>query len=192
MYNTGIQSVWYRWFGELTVTSDTAAEPDTLDVIEVATAMLMRNFELLRRRGTGVGELDRADYLLLRTLSAIGPSDIVGLAAALGLDPSTAGRQVSAMAAKGLIERNPSPTDKRRSVISPTKTGLARMRTTRTARRRLAGEMLADWPEADLRTLGEMFTRYNRTVAAHFLLGEDERSEPPAATVLDALLPAGS
>jgi DNA-binding MarR family transcriptional regulator len=174
------------------VTDDTADESDPLDVIEVATAMLMRNFELLRRRGAGVGELDRADYLLLRTLSALGPSDIVGLAAALGLDPSTAGRQVSAMAAKGLIERNPSPIDRRRSIISPTGTGLARMNTTRTARRQLAEELLADWSPDDRRTLGTMFTRYNRAVIAHFLLAEDERPEPAAATVLDALLPAGS
>lgn len=170
------------------VTSD---ESDTLDVIEVATAMLMRNFELLRRRGAGVGELDRADYLLLRTLTALGPSDIVGLAAALGLDPSTAGRQVSAMAAKGLIERNPSPTDRRRSIISPTETGLARMHTTRTARRALAGELLVDWSEDDRRTLGAMFTRYNRTVAERFLLSEDQ-PEPPSTSVLDALLPAAT
>jgi DNA-binding MarR family transcriptional regulator len=171
---------------------DAVQESDALDVIEVATAMLMRNFELLRRRGTGVGELDRADYLLLRTLSALGPSDICGLAAALGLDPSTAGRQVSAMAAKGLIERSPSPTDRRRSVISPTETGLARMNTTRIARRTLSADLLADWPEEDLRTLGEMFSRYNRSVATHYLLAEEDRPEPVAASVLDALLPAGN
>ena len=43
--------------------------PDNpLDEIELATAVLTRNFELLRRRSDVYTDLDRAEYLLLRTL----------------------------------------------------------------------------------------------------------------------------
>ncbi|WP_345637976.1 MarR family winged helix-turn-helix transcriptional regulator [Rugosimonospora acidiphila] len=148
----------------------------------------MRNLELLRRRSGDADNLDRAEYLLLRTLAAIGPSDICTLAAGLGLDPSTAGRQVAVMAGKGLVERCSSATDRRRSIISPTRQGLDRMNGERERRRVATAELLDGWSEADLRTLGEMFTRYNRAVAERCLV--PARSDPPdplAAT--EALLP---
>lgn len=146
---------------------------DVLDAIEVASAVLVRNFELLRRR-TGVHhELDRAEYLLLRTLDAVGPADICTLAAALGLDPSTAGRQVAVMAGKGLVERTPAANDRRRSIISPTEAGAERMAVTRTQRREATAELLTGWSDADLDNLADTFTRYNRAVAEHFLTGDD-------------------
>ena len=87
--------------------------PDNpLDEIELATAVLTRNFELLRRRSDVYTDLDRAEYLLLRTLEDLGPVGISALAAALGVDASTAGRQLTAMQAKGLVERTPAPTDR--------------------------------------------------------------------------------
>jgi DNA-binding MarR family transcriptional regulator len=161
------------------------ATDDIVDVIEVASAVLVRNLELLRRRGD-IGDLDRSEYLLLRTLDASGPADICTLAAALGLDPSTAGRQVSMMVTKGLVERTPGATDRRRSVISPTEDGVARMRTTSEQRRGFTAELLADWDEASLRSLADMFTRYNRSIAEHYLMGDNASSTGPA---VEALLP---
>ncbi|RZT86729.1 MarR family transcriptional regulator [Pseudonocardia sediminis] len=154
-----------------------------LDVIEVASAVLVRNFELLRRR-TGDRDLDRSEYLLLRTLDAAGPSDICSLAAALGLDPSTAGRQVTVLAGKDLVRRTPAESDRRRSVISPTEEGLERMRAERDRRRHDTAELLDGWSEADLRTLGEMFTRYNGAVAEKYL------TAPTTATTSGAPAPA--
>lgn len=142
---------------------------DPLEVIELASAVLVRNFELLRRRSDVYTELDRAEYLLLRTLDREGPGDICTLAAALGVDPSTAGRQVAAMQAKGLVEREPSAADRRRSIISPSEEGRRRMLTTRQRRREATAELLAGWSDEQLRSLGEMFTRYNEAVAARYL-----------------------
>lgn len=143
--------------------------PDPLDVIELAAAVLVRNFELLRRRSDFYTELDRAEYLLLRTLDQTGPADICTLAAALGLDPSTAGRQVAAMQAKGLVARTPGANDRRRCIVSPTGEGCRRMAATLARRREGTGRLLAGWSDADLRTLGEMFTRYNDAVTTMYL-----------------------
>ncbi|MGH3435057.1 MAG: MarR family transcriptional regulator [Sciscionella sp.] len=160
---------------------------DPVDVIEVASAVLVRNFELLRRRSGIYTDLDRAEYLLLRTLEAIGAADICTLAAALGLDPSTAGRQVTVMVGKGHVERAMAATDRRRSVISPTAEGLERMNAERDRRRESTAELLAGWSEDDLRVLGEMFTRYNQAVGEHYLT--DSRADrPPAPVAADALL----
>lgn len=157
-----------------------ASVPDApLDVIEVASAVLVRNFELLRRREAR--DLDRSEYLLLRTLDAAGPSDICSLAAALGLDPSTAGRQVTVLAGKDLVRRTPAESDRRRSMVSPTDDGLDRMRAERDRRRHDTAELLADWNDEDLRTLGEMFTRYNRAVAQRYLSATTGEGPAPAS-----------
>lgn len=142
---------------------------DAIDVIERETAVLVRHFELLHRRNDVHDDLDRAGYLLLRTLADAGPGDINTLAAALGLDPSTAGRQVAAMQSRGLAERRTDPSDKRRCIVTPTAAGLETMAAVRRRRTDNVGELLADWDEADLRALGTMFRRYNRTVAARYL-----------------------
>jgi DNA-binding MarR family transcriptional regulator len=154
----------------------THPDADAIAAIELQTAVLVRNLELLRRRARPSQELDRASYLLLRTLAALGPSDIGTLAAALGLDPSTVGRQVAAAEEQALLARTPGPDDRRRTVVAATDDGLRRMRLTTRGRRRRTAELLADWDQVDLRRLGTMFSRYNQAVAGHYL----SRPEAPA------------
>ena len=144
---------------------------EALDVIERQTAVLVRNLEMLYRRTDIHDDLDRAEYLLLRTLSEVGPQDINTLAAGLGLDPSTAGRQVSALCRQGLVERAPAATDRRRSIITPTAAGLRRMQAVRSARAVSLADLFGGWTEEDLRTLGSMFTKYNGALARKFLTG---------------------
>lgn len=143
-----------------------------LEVIERQTAVLMRHLELLRRRTDSYRELDRAEYLMLRTLAETGPVHINTLACALGVDPSTAGRQVAVMQDAGLVEREPGATDRRRSVIAMTDEGTRRMDAVRRRRVDNAAELLAEWSADDLHILGEMFTRYNKAVAKRYLPGE--------------------
>lgn len=147
-----------------------------LAVIERQTAVLTRHFEMLHRRTDVHEDLDRAEYLMLRTLDDCGSMDINGLATALGLDPSTAGRQVAVLQGAGLVERCPDPADRRRSIITPTGEGLRQMEAVRERRTRNMAELLSDWSEEDLRTLGVMFERYNRAVAAKHLT-----ATPPVA-----------
>jgi DNA-binding MarR family transcriptional regulator len=144
---------------------------EALDVIERQAAVLVRNFELLYRRTDIHDDLDRAEYLLLRVLSENGPQDINTLAGSLGLDPSTAGRQVSALRRQGLVERAAAPTDRRRSIITPTAQGLRRMDGVRGRRAESLADLLGGWSEAELHTLGAMFTKYNGAVAEKFLTG---------------------
>ncbi|MCW2721855.1 MAG: hypothetical protein QOG20_4993 [Pseudonocardiales bacterium] len=149
----------------MTITSST----HPLDVIEMQSAVLVRNFELLRRRGKAYVDLDSAEYLLLRTLDDLGPMDIGTLASALGVDPSTAGRQVSAMGAAGLVDREPAPDDRRRSIISVTEEGLRRAETVRQRRRQNLADLLETWSAEDLQTLGTMFDRYNVAVSDRYI-----------------------
>lgn len=152
---------------------------EALGVIEHQTAVLLRNFEMFNRRTDIHDDLDRAEYLLLRTLFLAGPQDINTLAASLGLDPSTAGRQVSALCRQGLVERAAAATDRRRSIVTPTAAGLRRMEAVRAARTESLADLLGGWTEEELHTLGAMFTKYNGAVARKFLA--DAAAEPANA-----------
>ncbi|MBA8826791.1 DNA-binding MarR family transcriptional regulator [Saccharopolyspora lacisalsi] len=145
-----------------------------LDEIELESARLVRNFELMRRRTDSYEELDRSEYLLLRTLDETGPADINTLAAVLGLDPSTAGRQVATMRKAGLIECEPATDDRRRSIITPTEQGRDEARSVRLHRHRNLDELFAEWSEDELRTLGTMVSRYNRAIRERF--GDERRN----------------
>jgi DNA-binding MarR family transcriptional regulator len=152
-----------------------------LAVIERQTAVLIRHIEMLYRRTDLHDDLDRASYLMLRTLNDGGPADINGLAASLGLDPSTAGRQVCVLKDAGLVERSPAPADRRRSIVTPTGEGLRRMETVRGRRTENLADLLAGWSEGDLSTLGAMFDKYNRAIAAKYLTGSTDGAGRPAA-----------
>jgi len=151
----------------------TSDSSDVFGDIEVQSAVLTRNFELLRRRRSHQLEVDRAEYLLLRTLEANGPSSIGDLADALGLDSSTVGRQASGLERSGWAERVPDPADRRRMIVQLTPTGRTAMRRTSRERRRRTESLLGHWSEEDLHTLAAMFRRYNAEVARHYL-GRDD------------------
>ncbi|MGH3493967.1 MAG: MarR family winged helix-turn-helix transcriptional regulator [Sciscionella sp.] len=144
-------------------------DPRVLDAVERQSAVLVRNFEMLRRRTDIYSQLDRAEYLLLRTLAEIGPADINTLACAVGLDPSTAGRQVAAMEQDGFVAREPDPDDRRRAVITPTREGRRRMDTVRVNRQRNLEQLLDGWSPSELDALAASFTKYNKAVADRYL-----------------------
>ncbi|HVV11230.1 MarR family winged helix-turn-helix transcriptional regulator [Amycolatopsis sp.] len=143
-------------------------EPGPIEAIEFETAVLARNLEMLRRRGEFYVAADRAGYLLLLTLEQSGSLDVMTLAAELGLDPSTAARQVAAAHKAGLVTREPDPHDRRRSIVAATARGKAVMREIRARRRAGTAEMLAGWSEKDRRAVAELFHRYNQAIAARY------------------------
>jgi DNA-binding MarR family transcriptional regulator len=144
-------------------------DPDVLDELEWESAVLVRNFELLRRRSDSYTTLDRAEYLLLRTAADLGSADINTLACAVGVGPSTAGRQLGAMAEAGLVRRDPDPADRRRCVIAPTADGRARLAEVRAQRARNLAELLAGFSPAEAGTLAEMFAKYNKAITDRYI-----------------------
>ena len=147
----------------------TDSTDDVYGDIEVQAAVLTRNFELLRRRRSQQLEVDRAEYLMLRTLDVLSAPSIGDLAEALGLDPSTVGRQVTTLTDAGWAGRLVDPADRRRMIVQITPAGRAAMRRTSEERRRRTQDLLADWNRDDLETLARMFSRYNAEVARHHL-----------------------
>jgi DNA-binding MarR family transcriptional regulator len=137
--------------------------------IETEVALLMRRAEATRRAAPDQAHraLDRAAYVILRHLDEHGPTKIGQLAAQLGLDASTVTRQVATMADERLVRRERDPADGRGTVISASATGAARLRAVRRARAELYQGILADWSDADRRTLATMLHRLNQSMDRH-------------------------
>jgi DNA-binding MarR family transcriptional regulator len=154
---------------------EAAVEPrgSALSGVERQTAVLIRHIEMFHRRTDIHDSLDRAEYLLLRALDEAGAMNINALASRLGLDPSTAGRQVAVLQKAGLVERTPDPADRRCSVVSMTDEGLTLMRHVQKLRTEYVADLLADWDDEELQTLDSTLGKYNASVAAKYLGGAD-------------------
>jgi DNA-binding MarR family transcriptional regulator len=147
----------------MTTTSTTAGPGATMTEIEQALTRLMRRgnqprvHERLAARA-GVS-LDRAAYAALCRVHEAGPLRLSELATRMGVDVSTASRQVQQLERAGLVGRVTDPVDRRASLLELTAEGdrvLARMRK---ARRASLTQVLAGWSPKDRRTLAAVLTR---------------------------------
>jgi DNA-binding MarR family transcriptional regulator len=125
--------------------------PKSTDVESVA-AELLTSIGLLRRRlrqGAVEGELTMPEASALARLDRRGPATSAALARLEQISPQSMGATLSALEARGLIERAADPEDGRRVILSLTAAGLAARRHRRDALVRqlavaLEGEFDAD------------------------------------------------
>ena len=68
------------------------------------------------------------------------------------------------MEAAGLIVRLSDPTDKRISLVKLSREGVRRMRAVRDLRSSHNYAMLSHWSDEELKTFGELLTRYNEAL----------------------------
>ncbi len=133
----------------------------TIGTVEIELLTLVRHLETLGRRSSLYAQIDRAGYLVLRTLERMGPVPTTVLATALGLDASTVTRQATVLVAGGFVERRPNAADGRSSHLAITATGRQTMRRVEQERRRVLLEMFDDWSETEKLTLGRSLTKLN-------------------------------
>lgn len=150
-------SAWRR------LTATGASDP--IDMLETQMMLLMRNFSLMGRQHESDLGMDRAGYLLLRTLELLGPASINTLADALGLDGSTVTRQVGTMADAGFVEREAHSKDRRVCIVRPTPWGLEQMAQVRERRRTTVVRLTSGWSAHERRTLSKMLARLNNSIA---------------------------
>jgi DNA-binding MarR family transcriptional regulator len=137
----------------------TVAAANPSEVVETEMALLQRALERLGRRSDIHRDLDRASYLLARTLEAAGPISLKDLAGRLGLDATTVTRQIASMEARGLVDRRAEPDDGRVSLIGLSGAGRRKMRAVQRARRERVQDLLAGWPARDQAELGRLLAR---------------------------------
>ncbi|XXV31092.1 MarR family winged helix-turn-helix transcriptional regulator [Sorangium sp. So ce1389] len=104
--------------------------------------------------------LDRALFPLLVGIERFGPIGVVELSERAGRDYTTVSRQVAKLESLGLIERRPSPADRRIHEAVITDKGRQVTDALDAARHRLAAHILAKWSEEDLSDLVRLMRRF--------------------------------
>ena len=118
------------------------------------------------RAGAGL-QLDRAAYPLLRGIAECGPVRLSDLATRLGVQVSTASRQVKELEQAGLVERTGDPKDGRVAMLALAPAGREALKKLRESWRRVLVEILDDWPEADREALGVLLSRLAAGMVAY-------------------------
>jgi DNA-binding MarR family transcriptional regulator len=133
----------------------TSDEPD----VEEVAAALQLSIRLLRRQlrqsqQDGDGDLTLPETSALALLERGGPTTPGALAKVEQISPQSMGATLSALEARGLVERQADPSDGRRVVISITEDGTAALRIRRTARtKQLAQALSAGFTSLELSQL---------------------------------------
>lgn len=112
-----------------------------------------------------VDDLSTTDEWLLRRIIDVGPVRLSDLAAWQAVDRSTMTSQVRHLEGLGLVSREPDPSDRRASLVSPTFVG-RRLHGTNVARARMVlDQLLEDWSETDRADLARLLTRVTDKLA---------------------------
>ena len=148
-----------------------AAGDDPVGVIELELIKLVRYLETFGRRSDLYSEVDRAGYVMLRTLDRLGPTSINTLADELHLDASTVTRQAASLDGAGFVERRPGTEDRRCVSVLLTTAGSAAMEHVEQQRRCLLEGLIGGWTESERDSFGGALRRLNLAL-------EDNRSTP--------------
>jgi DNA-binding MarR family transcriptional regulator len=129
---------------------------ETPDVPEVASALRVSIGLLLRRmrQVQADGDLTLPESSALTRLDRGGPATSSALARLERISPQSMGATLSALEARGLVERRPDPRDGRRVVISLSEAGLQALRNKRNARiEQLARALSSGFTRSELQQL---------------------------------------
>ena len=118
------------------------------------------------RAGAGL-PLDRAAYPVLRGIAECGPVRLSDLAARLGVEISTASRQVKELEQAGLVERTGDPKDGRVTMLALAPAGREALKKLRESWRRTLVEILDAWPEEEREALANLLARLAADMVAY-------------------------
>jgi DNA-binding MarR family transcriptional regulator len=113
-----------------------------------------------RSLGAAAEETTIAQYRALVVLASRGPQRMAGLAGALGVAPSTAGRMCDRLVRKGLIRRHRARADRRAVLVSITTAGRLVVDQATARRRELIAGILAQLPADRQQAVAEALTAF--------------------------------
>jgi DNA-binding MarR family transcriptional regulator len=164
--------------------SSGATEEDQLAAIERGFSTLLRwgNLPRIRERFIAAGgvALDAGSYSILRRLDERGAMRLSELAQLVGLDLSTASRQVQHLQGTALVERVAVEEDRRASLLSLTDEGRGVLARSRVARRAVITELISGWSPAEREKLAWMLNRLADELVAFGCRGPETRLRPAA------------
>lgn len=128
-------------------------------VVDLVAFMNMPHLDELLLKEAGV-TIERALFPLLVGIERFGPIGVGELAGRAGRDYTTVSRQVARLAELGLIDRRPSPMDRRVNEAVLVDEGRKVIDLLDTARHRLNTPVFSEWSDHDLLELDRLLRRY--------------------------------
>lgn len=150
------------------LTSLSKQEPTDRDEVLTISQTMGRMRLMIGRRVIGrmaiaklAPELELSHIDVLDIVHRAGGVVTVGaIAEAMRLDPSRGSRVVAEMVGRGLIKREASQEDGRRSVIDITPLGQSILEEMRNAKISIIREVVSDWPSEDVAEFARLFDRF--------------------------------
>lgn len=105
-------------------------------------------------------DVESATHVLLQTVAADGPMRASALAASVQADLSTVSRQVAALVARGLLERQADQLDGRACLLAVTDAGRAAIAKHEQGRQAFFDEVLADWGSEEMSQFAQQLERF--------------------------------
>lgn len=116
---------------------------------------------LSRRWPSAVPNVTFVEVLLLRAIAGDEQPTARSVAEDLGIDKSTASRQITALERRGLVARTAIPGERRAQAIDLTARGEHLMRDADEVNLRAIIDRLTDWPDADVEKFAALLRRFN-------------------------------
>lgn len=91
---------------------------------------------------------------------ADGSATVGAIAEGMRIDPSRGSRVVADMVSRGLLQRDVSQDDGRRSVIGITSLGNSILDEMRSAKLAIVSEVVSDWPQEDVAEFARLFDKF--------------------------------
>jgi DNA-binding MarR family transcriptional regulator len=104
--------------------------------------------------------VDRAGYLVLRAVEAEGPLRLTDLAALMQVEPSTMSRHATELTARGWLEKQRDPADRRACLLAVTESGRQVVNGIEAARRKVLRSVLSNWEAAERQRFIELTERF--------------------------------
>lgn len=128
----------------------------------------------ISRAGAGL-ELSHLDLLsLVRRLSRRQEVTVGLLAENMRLDHSRVSRVVADLVTRGVLRRDASQQDARRTLVALTEEGLAWLDRMNDVKHEVIGQILADWSQDDLRQFGVLYDRFVEGFERHAASHDDD------------------
>lgn len=129
--------------------------------------------------GLEISHLDVLD--VMRRIE--GEVTVGAIAEAMRIDPSRGSRLVADLVARGILRRDASQADGRRSLVVRTEFGDSLLAEIRNVKRSLLARVLEDWPQDELHTFSMLFEKFVSSYEEVFVTAEKsaetELSEAP-------------
>lgn len=111
----------------------------------------------IRKAGDGL-ELSHIDVIsIVRRLGAVQEVTVGAIAEQMRIDPSRASRVVADLVRRGVLQREASQEDARRTVVTLTQAGLAVVAQVEAAKMETVTGILAGWPEQDIADFARLY-----------------------------------